>query len=437
MFGAVYIPAVYLPMLSVWIGLECVRSRRWRLGLAWCVSVALMVVLSAVKLAPQLEFSGSNPRPRKVADRGIAPAGVLAMFGERRQDLLYWGMRDIDAIGQARDRGLPNGNRPTLDEATARPIHDRLRAAGAVDAWHEYGAYFTHIGLILAGIGLITSWRRHWPLYAAGAAAFVVVLSSSSPLDLWSLLQELPLYVSLTVPSRFLAGVILVLAVMSAHGLAWLVDRVHGRGWLRGLWGYGVPIVVFGQLAALGWSLWGDIFVYPREALPHHESFAIRYPAVTTYYPGTYSHTFPLIAANSGSVEGYENVAVRRGHIKVYGQRGYRGEVHLASGDEIVVRRWTMGAVDVAVTTRKPDRLILNQNFSRGWRATVTGASGTRSQRATASNEGLVSVALFEGDREVTVFYWPDSLTMGAVLSAIGWLASGLFCWGWIRQRRR
>ena len=62
------------------------------------------------------------------------------------------------------------------------------------------------------------------------------------------------------------------------------------------------------ELTVLGWSLWGDILVFPRIPLPNHEAFATRYAQLNTYYPGMYSYTYPLQASNSGLLDGYENI---------------------------------------------------------------------------------------------------------------------------------
>ena len=134
---------------------------------------------------------------------------------------------------------------------------------GVDHQWHEYGGYITYLGLALAVVGFVVSWRSQWPLYAAGLVAIIIALGNGSPIDLWAMHQQLPLYRSLTVPSRFLAAVVFVLAVAVGHGLGWLcrrADRAYSRP-LLALIRYGIPMTIYLELAVLGWNLFGVIFV--------------------------------------------------------------------------------------------------------------------------------------------------------------------------------
>jgi hypothetical protein len=240
-------------------------------------------------------------------------------------------------------------------------------------------------------------------------------------------LQALPLYTSLTVPSRFLAAVVFVLAIAAAHGLAWLWSRVSARAVL---WHVVVGVVVPGaivvELTVLGWSLWGDVFVYAREPLPKHDTFAMRYRSLDANYPGMYSLTYPLIDSQSGLSDHYENLTVTRGGVRVRSAADYRGEVYvLGSGAAPTLRRWTMAALTVDVSVGAPDVLVVNQNYWRGWQARIVGSSSVRHQAAAPTADGLVSVPLVEGDREVTVFYRPERFAVAAWISGLAWTG----CW--------
>lgn len=438
MLGSVYIIAVYLPFLGLWSALEAARRRSARPLVACAGSVALMAALSSVKLLPQLEFARANPRPPKAAAVGLSYAGLVPVFLEPRQDQLYWAMRDVEATRQAEARGVPDGHRADLPPEVAASIHQRLRGLGVVDEWHEYGAYVTLAGLALALLGVGAGWRVLWPLNVAGALALAVVFSARAPVDLWAALQRLPLYSSLTVPSRFVAAVLLPTAMAAALGLGWLLRQdLARRRWAHALLAVGVPLVITAELMGLAWRLWGNIFVYPAAPLPVHERFATRYATLDTNYPGMYSYTLPLLAANSGLLQGYENLVVRGGGVIPEGAAGYRGEAYLMDGtDSVAIRTWTMSRVDLAVRVDSPRTLVLNQNWFTGWKAHVTGSSGAREQRALPGRTGLVTVSLYEGDRDVVVYYRPDSFVRGAWLSGIGWAASAVLLLFPVMRRR-
>ena len=92
-FGSVYILAVYIPFLSVWSTLESIRSRSWRLALGWGGTVALAVLLSAVKLLPQLEFVHENPR--HIEPEGFSPIRFVQVFLDPQQALLNQATHEV------------------------------------------------------------------------------------------------------------------------------------------------------------------------------------------------------------------------------------------------------------------------------------------------------------------------------------------------------
>lgn len=420
LFGSVYIPAVYVPFLSVWLVLESVRKRTGRYLLGWIATLVLTILLSAVKLLPQLEFVQANPR--EVHIQGFSASGLLPMFLDPRQALLYRATRDSSTVVHMRIRGLSGEAPKSLPETISLPIDAQLKDAGFTWEWHEYGGYITYLGLALALSGIVISWRSQWPLYTAGMLALFTAMGSGFFIDLWTLLQQLPLYSSLQAPSRFLAAVVFVLAVGAAHGFDRLCRSrfLTARHSLLQLARYGVPLAIYLELAALGWTLFGDIFVCRPVELPHYQQFATRYPQLNTYFPTMYSYLYPLMKSNSGVLEGYENIHVPRGDVKTTNDPGYRGEAYLQNSQSAVsVSEWTMARVKLAFKVTRPDTLVLNQNYFPGWHASIDGATGLRSQSANGNGAGLVSVPVRPGDREVEFLYLPASFITGAWVSGI------------------
>jgi hypothetical protein len=425
-FGSVYIMAIYVPFFSVWVVLESVRQRSRRLVLGWSGALILMVLLSAVKLLPQLEFVRSFPRD-EVANVGMSPAGLVQVFLDPRQDFLYRATREAASVKMMRDRGVSNELARSMPADVSKRIHDQLRTLGVVYEWHEYGAYITYAGCALALCGFVAAWRGHWPLYGAGLLAAITILGNGFPIDLWTLLRQLPLYRSLTVPSRFLAAVVFVLAVAVGHGLGWLCRRTADsqRRALHVFIRYAVPVAIYAELTVLGWSLFGDIFVCRPIPLPHHETFAMRYNQINTYYPIMYSYVYPLLESNSGALEGYENVQVRRGGVLKVDDVGYRGEAYLESSRHpVTIREWTMARVKVGFEVDAPDTLVLNQTYFTGWRVRIHGSDGWRALEAAANGSDLVSTAVQPGDRELEFYYLPGSFLRGAWISGIALIAS-------------
>lgn len=422
-FGVVYIPAVFLPCLALWSVLESVRQRRWRPALIACAVLGIALPLAAVKLLPQLEFTGAFPRP--AVREGFLPSGLKVVFFDPRQELLYRAFRDVYLPPELFAV-------KTIPDRLSLPIAQRLAEHGFYWGWHEYGCYITWLGIGLAALGVICSWKSQWPLYVVGALALVTALGHGSPVNVYGWLQRLPLYGSMHVPSRFLAFVVFVMAVAGGHGLGWLCDRLE-RAPLRKLLtplAWLIPVAILVELTVMGWKLFDDIFVCKPRVLASAPSpeFAIRVRTTAHRDPRMMSCVYPVLKSNSGVLEGYENLAVPQGGVRLAGSPGYRGESYLEQEKgEARIEDWSMARVKVALSVESSDRLVLNQNFYPGWRVRVSGDAGLRRGEASASSEGLVSTAVEPGDRVVEFFYLAISFVWGAWISGVSLLLSGVF----------
>jgi hypothetical protein len=253
-------------------------------------------------------------------------------------------------------------------------------------------------------------------------------------------MQRLPLYHSLQAPSRFLAAVIFVAAICGGYGIDRLgrwAARVGGsqlRAWLV----YGLAAAIYIELATLGWSLLGDIFICQPRPVPHRKAFAERYADDAVRYSIMYSAHYPYLKANSGVIRDYENIAIPRGKVRITSDPNYRGEAYLqGSRGAAKIDDWSMSRVGVHVEADGDDRLVLNQNYSPGWKAIRRAGHGKIERLpAEANDDGLVSLAVGRDDREVEFYYLPDSVLWGAGISAIALLGCiGLLIAIWRSKR--
>jgi len=306
-----------------------------------------------------------------------------------------------------------------------KPMRWQLDELGMTHDWHEYGCYVTWLGLAMAALGLVVSFRRQWPLVAVGVVAGLVVMGAGLPVNFWALWKLLPMYGSLQVPSRFLVAVLFAAAVCSGYG----VDRIGrwsqrvGGAWLRRLVEFGVASVIYVELAVLGWALFSEIFVCPKQPPPGPagKPFSQRFAEDEARYAAMYSAHYPYLQDNSGVLREYENIAIPRGKIRLEHDPDYRGEAYLEGADAGArILQWTMSRVNVAVQTDTPDRLVLNQNYFPGWKAARRNTAGAIERLpAERSPEGLVSIAVDADDREVVFYYLPDVFLWGAALSGV------------------
>lgn len=421
-FGSVYIPAVFLPCLALWTVLESLRRKQPRLTLLGCGVFGIGLSIAAVKLVPQVEFTGAFPRP--AVSEGFSPRGLAVVFFDPRQELLYRAYRDVYLPPEHADL-------KTIPDSESLPIAHRLAKLGFHWSWHEYGCYITWLGMALAFLGMASSWKSQWPMYAVGGVALLLAMGHGSPVNVYGWLQRLPFYASMHVPARFLAFVLFALAVAAAHGLDWLCRWV-GRTRLSRLetpLAWLIPVVIAFELGVMGWKLFDDIFVSKPRVLPvvREQEFATRIHTTAHRDPRMMSYLYPFLKSNTGVLEGYENLAVPQGHIRLEGKPGYRGECYLEESDgSAKIQKWTMNRVKVAITAPSSNRLVLNQNFDSGWRAVVTGSDGIRGVDASANSGGLVSTPVEPGDREVEFYYLPSSFVWGAWISGLSLVVSSV-----------
>jgi hypothetical protein len=420
-FGTVYMLAVFAPFFSIWALLESVRTRKWCFAAGWVGVVAITVLLSAAKLLPQLQFVEANPR--ETAAEGFSPRGLFHVFLDARQAFLYRATQDALAYRATRDTYL----QPLHDEFKRLPDEVSTSTAESLGdlgfrwQWQEYSGYVTHLGLALAVWGMVVSWRARWPLYVAGLLAANTVLGNGSPLDTWSMLHQLPFYQSLHVPSRFLAAVVFTLAVAAGYGLDWFARRVAvtKRPILQLLVHGVIPAAIYVELAALGWTVFSDVFVVPPRPVSVQRDFAVRYlRGSLIYLPVMRSDLCVHLRSNSGVLIEYENVAVPRGDVRTADDPNYRGEVFLEPDrGSATIDRWTMSRVDISCQVDAPARLSLNQNYYDGWQAVVHGNSGSRKLAAEPSPGGLVSVDVQPGENRVEFYYVPKNFYWGMAVS--------------------
>jgi uncharacterized membrane protein YfhO len=106
--------------------------------------------------------------------------------------------------------------------------------------------------------------------------------------------------------------------------------------------------------------------------------------------------------------------------VRVADEPGYRGEAYLeGAADGAHIREWTMARVVVTVRPTGEGRLVLNQNYFTGWRARIHGSGDVRSAGAQPNASGLVSVNVRPDDREVELYYYPNSFVWGSWISGL------------------
>ena len=411
--GNVYIPALFAIVFSVWSVLEAVRLRRWTPVVVWGVSATLAVGLAAVKLVPTTAFVREYPREQTLVSHTSLNTLRAALLHPRPAAIFEY-YRDESVF----EKDPPPPAPAELFEMTV--------------GFHEAGAYLSAIGTLLVMVGALGSWRRHWPLLVTGAVAGVIVLGWTSPIDLWAALHKLPFYRQLQVPSRMLAGVVLVAAFAGGLGLDIVLRWWRGSIRSRSLVAWMLVLLSYGELAVQAHQAFRNVFRTPPIDLTVSPTFVQHAPPVEAaglVPQQMHSLLLPRVRANWGALDGYENLAVAQGQVTVLGDPAYRGEVFLDGAEGSVhITTWSMRSVSVDVQAASPGVLTMNQNFDRGWSVDVAPESAPASrQPATEADGRLLGAYVPKGRSTVTFTYWAPGLTAGLWLSALSLLAAGVW----------
>jgi len=394
----VYVVNLFLLFLFVYAGLTAVQMRQgrplWTLGIVF----AGACLIGAVKFLPMLEFVHQVPR---LVDQqsGVSPETLWTMLFGRNQAFLD----------------------SRLWETTFLP--DGTYRYG----WHEYGAYIGFLPILLFMMGGIREYKTRWPLLGSAAVCLLLVMGHSSPVNLWGMLHHVPIYRSLTVPSRFIFCVIFPVALFSGFGLAHVENGLRKYGRV-----VSCLILVFVTLDL--WQVNGvllkNVFRIPPQHVARETVFRQRYAAVNFYKEKSLSRSsqYPIFLSNSGVLEAYECAAVKRGDVRIASDPGYRGEAYLKSGNgRILDVHFSPNAIGVSVDMDGNDTLIVNQNYYSGWRVRANG-----NDLRPAVYNGLTAARLGAGRQDVVFYYLPGSFILGLCLSLsfavtlILWLARGL-----------
>lgn len=392
--GSMNVLSIGLFLLFVYSVFHALKKRKLS-----CLKVVVMIfmgsfLLSSIKLIPMLEFLNDNPRDTKLS------VGI-----------------DATLLKNA----LLSTDQADYYEATKRDYQSR-----AVDGikleygWHEYGAYVGYAALILALLGALFYSRRYWDLVITGILCLWITLGSGVSWGLWVLLHGLPFYDSLRVPSRFILGFVFCVSLLAGFGLSKLegIGRKKFHRFLVVL----IACAIFFELFMVNYPLLKNLFTIKPPEIKRHAEFKQRYRDFNIL-EGSVSSMYPVLLSNSGIINSYEVVSVKKGKVAIETEKDYKGEVYLRSlGTEIKPLLFSPNIIKLKLYLKQNDVLVINQNFYKGWKV-----QGIKSE--VVPYNGLISIKLPAGKHDIVVYYLPKSFILGAVLSLITLIVLAFILW--------
>ena len=405
--GSVDVFNIFNVFLVLFAGLTCIQRRSLVPVKMLALAFAGTFLLCAVKVLPMLDFLSHYPRVMEEEAGGLTLKILYHMLlnpDQETLDMLNW----LDGYRM----GLTNG-------------------------WHEYGAYIGVIPLILCVAGMVIFFERQWPLIVSGVVMFVIAAGNGSVLNLWSLLHRLPVYQSLTVPSRYIVGFIFLAALVSALAFQqltlWCERQKDGvRKFLRIILVCVYIFIPYNLIEMNSSIFWNAFRVDPIE-LPVQNFFAQRYRKARFYKEYlTNSSIYPIFLSNSGILEAYEVLQVDKGDVKIPGEPGYRGEQYFDSPrGEWEMVSFSPNRLVYDIKLQRSNILFINQNYDHGWRA-----RGNGQDLIVSNSAGLISVVLPPGEYRLDIYYLPQSFIIGGMVSGVALVLMLIRVWQIFRKPR-
>jgi hypothetical protein len=272
---------------------------------------------------------------------------------------------------------------------------------------HLAGSFFVG-GAFLLVVALGTSNRR-----ALASLVVIIVLvwlaaGYARKPALFALLRELPVFSALRYPERFLWIAVLYACEPAAHALATVPLLGEGRRWRIGAW------VVLGS--AMAWTIAAELSTFHRAAEAR---------VLGSIDASTPEHGFHQARGNRwlitheeargvGSLSCWETYPVLESPML---RADLPAEEYALVPGEVTRLIWSPNQITLRTRLERAGRVVVNQNWHPGWRASVG---------RVVPEDGLLAVELPEGEHVLTLAFRPWSATAGLLVTNVALLALGM-----------
>ena len=391
--GAIKLLSIAIVLLSIFSVCQSIKEKNIIFIKNLFVIFLGAFFLCAIKLLPVLEFLSHSPRYTD-SFQGTPLNLLFTILLNRQQADLY----------------LQSHNN----------FQVMTNNLGIMEGWHEYGAYIGIIPLFLFLFGAIKKFKKCWPLIIAGLACLLVSLGNKSPINLWGILHYLPYFNFLSCPQRFILGFIFFASLVAAMALSDMEKILKGNKFINKFLLTGVILIVLFDLQIVNSPIFKGTFTIVPLQLKRENYFAQRYVNENFYsFNISRSSMYPVFLSNSGILDSYEVIHVKRGEVLPVSDPLYKGEAYLAKDKgRVSITFFSPNKIIVDVWAEEADTLVLNQNYYNGWKVVKGGLKGKAS-----GFKGLISTSISPGYQRVIFYYMPNSFLIGLFISAFFCLA--------------
>jgi hypothetical protein len=403
--------AAYLPWVVI-AGLTAAKSHSWKARAGAAIVLALLFleggpyvyVMGALLLLALGVAELAQRRPRAIATfamvgvlslglSAVKLAPVFGLYGEGARDVAY---APADPTPGAAQHVFADFYSPEFRASAGRIVGagwlSRDQAGDAADPHATFGinvgAYIGVLGAALAIGGAFLGGALGRAAWLVALPFFWLLLGEAAPLNLWAWLQRLPVWSSMTVPSKFTACALLAVAVAAGAGVDGAMRRFATTPGRR-VFGFALVLALTLDLLWVSWPIYR--YAFPLEPVAI-EADTFRQVRLSPYLrspgpefgelprrPGNKAHalsaSFGAVRANLGVLGTYTGQPVR-GFAQPDRQPGLRVMWSEGSDPAPALARWSPNELVLAVHATRDRLLVVNHNFSSGWSArSETGAA--------------------------------------------------------------
>ncbi len=385
MGGAYSYPFMVL-LVAVHAVVYSIRDRSVRIWGATVLAGVISLGLAGVKTGPVFDFTLHHPRPSAILE-SIVPVELLEMLLSRDHSYGRWKWHPF--------------------------------------TWPEYGAYVGYIVLILAGVAVISQFRKRGYYLGMLVLFAALVLGKHTDYSPYALLRQLPFYDNLRLSSRYVIFVVFYVAALAAFGLTELRQRLNKwrPTWQLSRWLRALPLVIVAVGVAEVLSFGVVEFKRTYNVRPIKARTGGAYYQSTARRPQTESYLGPF--QNRGIVNCYEEGARPLSkHLRLgkYIAQIYPVDQNAGAAHQTF---WSPNEIRFRAKLKRETVVVINQNYDHNWRAAGF---------AVVAHRGLLGIRMPPGDHRATLEFRPFSFTVGLLASVVTGL--GIFL-GLLALKRR
>ncbi len=387
MSGGVYpVLAFVLLFLFIYSCIVAVQEKNIRPLKMFIFCIILIILFGAVKLLPMVEFCSKHHIIVQTKQYNTF-ATMFKAFFSRNQVVNY-----------------------PRDKLWAMPLD--------VSFWEQRGAYIGVIPFIVYLASIKVAFKKNRPLLLAGVIFLILSTISIFPIGISqnigaSIAQFLFHYFS-----RFVWMFVFSLALIAGLGMSSIERKAFSKNNIvlkkvfYSIFIY-ILIYVLVDLISVNRPIFQEAFLRPPEKVKREDSF-IQLKKDNVYFE---SKIYPTILANQGLC--VDNAIIYEKNLSLcnavsFGSKRYRANAYLKDGrgGEIEVLNFSPNKITIRLSTKKNDRVILNQNYDPNWKV-----SGLEENKVTYT-DGLLSAPVGPQDRNlVTFYYFPCFFYIGVIIS--------------------